>query len=240
MYNHVDKWAELIDNVDIYAVKGEIKKNTNNTLFLCAENAEKKGSFMLNYLEISKTALKHNARTVCEYVKCPVIGVVKCDGYGIGVAEAAKVWKEQGVKMFGVSEYHEALELREAGFTEDILLLVPVGDKETLLKMLKANVILTVSGEENARFYSENCEGMPVRVHVAVDTGMGRFGAKWTDIDQFLRIYSTFNFKFEGIFSHFSAGGDGGTIGADYRSVTECVRIKEYLFFCLLCSLGHR
>ncbi len=160
---------------------------------------------MLNYLEISETALRYNARTVCEYVGCPVIGVVKCNGYGVGIAEAARIWIEKGASMLAVSKPEEAMTLRASGFSENILLLAPVGDRKTLIELLEADIILTITGEDNAQFYSENRNGMTVRVHTAVDTGMGRFGVRWTDIQQLLRIYSSYNFIFEGIFSHFSA-----------------------------------
>ena len=44
------------------------------------------------YLEISRADLAHNARAVCDYVNVPVIGVVKCDGYGVSGPEAAAAW----------------------------------------------------------------------------------------------------------------------------------------------------
>lgn len=147
----------------------------------------------------------YNAKKVKEYVDCPIIGVVKCDGYGASIAKAAKVWKECGASMLAVSEPQEAVALREAGFKEDILLLSPVADEETLNTMLGSGVILTVTGIENARFYSEHAKNSTVRAHIAVDTGMGRFGVRWTDIEQLQTIYSLPCFSFEGIFSHFSA-----------------------------------
>lgn len=159
----------------------------------------------LNYIEISREALRYNAETVKQYVGVPIIGVVKCNGYGVSLLEAAAAWKDAGVTMFGVSEPQEAAELREAGFKEDILLLSPVADENTLKKMLEYRVILTVTGIENARFYSEHAEKWPIWVHVAVDTGMGRFGVRWTDIAQLKEIYQMQCFYFAGIFSHFSA-----------------------------------
>lgn len=158
----------------------------------------------INYLEISTEALRYNAKTVKDYVGCPCIAVVKCDGYGVTITKAAKIWQECGAELFAVSEPHEALELRAAGFHEDILLLAPVGDRITFRALLEADVVLTVSDEHNAEFYKENSGDRKVRAHVAVDTGMGRFGVKWTDTEQLKRIYSKFNFQFEGIFSHFS------------------------------------
>lgn len=163
-----------------------------------------KREYVGNYLEISTQALARNARTVADYVGVPVIGVVKLDGYGVTLPVAAQAWQEVGVTMFAVSESWEALALREAGFTEDILLMAPVADRETLKKLLENNIILTVSDLESARFYGNNRGDSSLRVHVKVDTGMGRFGVRWTDEEQLNAIYQVEGLRFEGIFSHFA------------------------------------
>ena len=56
-----------------------------------------------NYLEVSRQVLAENAKTVVSYVGVPVIGVVKYDGCGVGIAEAARAWQKAGVTMFAVS-----------------------------------------------------------------------------------------------------------------------------------------
>lgn len=157
-----------------------------------------------NYMEISRQVLEENAKTVTSYVGVPVIGVVKYDGCGVGIEEAAKAWQKAGVEMFAVSESWEALALRQAGFTEEILLMAPVADVQEFRELLARNIILTVSDLENARFYQEHREGTTVRAHVKVDAGMGRFGVRWTDTQQLKEIYGLEGFSFEGIFSHFS------------------------------------
>ena len=157
-----------------------------------------------NYVEISRHALRRNAAAVCKAVGVPVIGVVKCDGYGVTIGEAAAAWVDAGVTMLAVSRPEEALTLRQLGFREDILLMCPVADEDTLEEMVENDVILTVTGVENALFYSDSTGKYPIRVHVAVDTGMGRFGVRWTDTEQLKWLYSLAGFSFEGIFSHFA------------------------------------
>lgn len=169
-----------------------------------------------NYLEISRNALRRNAAAVCKAVQVPVIGILKCDGYGVTIPEAAAAWQSAGVTMFGVSRPEEAQVLRRFGFTEDILLLSPVGDPEILQEMVELNVILTVSSFENARFYSLNAPCFPVRVHVAVDTGMGRFGIRWTDGAQLEAVYALTALSVEGIFSHFARAFEG-----EYRQTKQ-------------------
>lgn len=157
-----------------------------------------------NYIEISKNAIRHNAKTVCNSIEVPVIGVVKCNGYGATVSEAAAAWHEAGVCMFGVSRPEEALELRGAGYTEDIILLTPISDTNALYKMIDNRIILTVGSLYDAQLYSLYSYAIPIRVHIAVDTGMGRFGINWKDLMQIKTIYNIFGLQVTGIFSHFA------------------------------------
>lgn len=159
-----------------------------------------------SYLEVSRADLADNARAVADYVGVPVIGVVKCDGYGVSSVEAARAWISAGVTTLAVSDPVEALVLRRAGFTQDILVLAPTADPDLLDALLhEEGIILTVSGPDSARRYAQRGGEHPVRVHVAVDTGMGRFGTRWTDTEELLEIYRTEGLSFEGIFSHFAA-----------------------------------
>jgi len=161
-----------------------------------------KQDYTANFMQIDQAALARNAKAVCEAVPVPVIAVIKFDGYGVGLEAAAKAWQAAGVTTFAVSESWEALALRQAGFTEDILLLSPVADQQTLAQLLEQGVILTVSDLENAKFYVANRGENTPRVHVKVDTGMGRFGTRWND-PALAEIYGLEGLQIEGIFSHF-------------------------------------
>lgn len=157
-----------------------------------------------NYIEISRAALRHNAETILQAVQIPVIGILKCNGYGVTVLEAAAAWRAAGVTMFGVSRVEEAVALRNAGYTEDILLLSPVSDKVALHQMIEYRIILTVGCIGDAQLYSLYSFAEPIQVHIAVDTGMGRFGIHWKDIAQIKAIYSVLGLQVTGIFSHFA------------------------------------
>ena len=156
-----------------------------------------------NYMLIDTKALAGNAKLCVDEAGVPVIAVVKMDGYGVGLQAAAKAWKEAGASMFAVSESWEAVALRKLGYEEDILLMAPVGDKDTLQTMLENNIILTISDGENAAFYAENRGDHNLRVHVKVDTGMGRFGFRWDD-EAITQVYAMEGVQVEGIYSHFS------------------------------------
>ncbi len=164
---------------------------------------------MYPYLQVDRGALERNARAIASYVKTPVIGVVKSDGYGVSVLEAARAWRSSGVTIFAISQPEDVLILRENGFGEDILLLSPVTQEALLSNMVAHNVILPITSVETAHFYSR-CPVGPVRCHVAVDTGMGRFGIHWADEVGLSQVYELMNLKIEGIYSHFSASFEKG------------------------------
>ncbi len=164
---------------------------------------------MYPYLQVDRDALVHNARAILAYVKTPVIGVVKCDGYGVSILEAARAWRRCGVTMLAVSQSEDVQALRRDGFRGEILLLSPVTEPEELKAMVEADAILPVTSTEAAAFYSRHSP-RPVRVHVAVDTGMGRFGIHWANIGELTQVYETENLSFLGIYSHFAASFEKG------------------------------
>lgn len=162
---------------------------------------------MQNYLSISKRDLIYNAKAAVDYVKTPVIAVVKCNGYGIGIENAVNAWYEAGVRMFAVAEAFEALNIADMNIADiSILLLSPCYDDETIRELAKHNVIFTVTSFDCAAHLADVCNtvGYMPRAHVKINTGMGRFGTKYDKIDDIKRIYSVENIDFCGIFSHFA------------------------------------
>ena len=106
-----------------------------------------------------------------------------------------------------MSEYGEALTLREAGFlNENILLLTPQYDEEIISALVDNNITLTVDSYENAKLYSKISEENKKvsKVHVKVDTGFGRFGFLPQNKEEIVKTLKLSNLEFEGIYSHFS------------------------------------
>ena len=80
-------------------------------------------------LRIVKHALHHNIRLVQRLAgDARVIGVVKGNGYGLGLGELASHLVEYGVRHLAVSELEEALTLRRLGISAEIMLLSPLCD----------------------------------------------------------------------------------------------------------------
>ena len=71
-------------------------------------------------LVIDKTSLTENILKLKEHIGKKIIAVLKGDGYGLGIVDMATILSENGIDFFAVSEYGEALTLREAGFLNEI------------------------------------------------------------------------------------------------------------------------
>jgi alanine racemase len=103
--------------------------------------------------------------------------VVKADGYGHGAPHAARAALAGGATRVAVATAEEALSLREAGIAEPILVLGAVSDQE-LPVAVQARAELTVWSERFVEQVIAARTGDPVRIHVKLDTGMGRLGTR--------------------------------------------------------------
>lgn len=128
-----------------------------------------------------------------------VIPVLKKDGYGLGAQVLRTLLAQQGAGLFACATAEEALAL--AGRGSDILLLSCEYDPVLLRQLVKKRVILALESLEQVSLLPETPQ--PVRVHLAVDTGFGRFGFSWRDTEQMRQVFEKKNVKVEGIFSHF-------------------------------------
>ncbi len=133
--------------------------------------------------------------------------VVKADGYGHGAAAVARAALAAGASCLAVAIADEGIELRRLGFREPILILGYTGP-EGARRAAGWGLSVTVLDEEGARLASEAAVqmGRPVRVHLKVDTGMGRLGASPGEAPGLARrIAALPGIELEGVFSHFAA-----------------------------------
>jgi alanine racemase len=132
------------------------------------------------WAEVDHGALRHNAQAVRASVgdKPGIIAVVKADGYGHGGPEVAKTLAAFAVQ-FGVATLGEARAVHAAVPDKDILLLSPCLPSEREA-VVKEGFIPVVSSTAEAKAYAHFAQGKPVRIHLCVDTGMGRIGV-WQD-----------------------------------------------------------
>ncbi len=162
--------------------------------------------------EIDLSSLAFNFRSVREFVGASVgfMAVVKADAYGHGAVECAKRLEAEGVDWFGVATAEEGVELREVGISKPILVLGGFwpGQEFTLQNHDLTPVIFHI---DQARAMSEAAkrQGTIARVHVKIDTGMGRIGIRLKDVATFARDLATLsNLEVEGLMTHFAAADD--------------------------------
>ena len=112
-----------------------------------------------------------------------VMAVVKADGYGHGMVPCARASVEGGAEWLGVAFLDEALALRAAGLQVPVLawLLAP-GDDVVSAAEAGIDVSVSASWALDAAARAAEVTGRPTRVHLKVDTGLGRAGvtaAEW-------------------------------------------------------------
>ena len=172
------------------------------------------------WAEVHITNIKNNYISLCANVgdgvkKCCVI---KADGYGHGALKIAKSLVCLGVDYFAVATIDEALELREGGIDIPILILGFTPPQYARI-LAENNITQCVYSLEYANLIEEVIKktNLMLKIHIKIDSGMGRIGFSSFDFDRTVRdiksVVSRDCFIAEGIFTHFAVadGGDGGS-----------------------------
>ncbi|MBN2225206.1 MAG: alanine racemase [Deltaproteobacteria bacterium] len=133
-----------------------------------------------------------------------IMAVVKADGYGHGAVRVSQTALAHGATCLGVAYAQEAVEIREAGISAPILVL-GAAPPEAVEPVVKYDLAQSVCDTETPRALSALASSeRPARVHVKVDTGMGRIGVTPADtLDYIAFLKGLPNIIIEGIFTHF-------------------------------------
>jgi len=161
------------------------------------------------WLQINLDAIAHNVRKIRQIVgkNTQIIAVVKANAYGHGAIEVSETLLENGVTMLGVGVIEEGIALRETGIKAPILICgVTTEDQFEFLVMhnLTATVCDLKAVKTLSRIASKKKK--KARIHIKIDTGMGRLGIPSRDTLNFVKKISQMkNIEIEGIFTHFAA-----------------------------------
>lgn len=181
------------------------------------------------FAEIDLGAIRYNLRKVREIINSGVkiLGVVKADAYGHGMKDVSGVIVEEGVEYLGVASLDEARTLRNIGIRSKIVVLGTILPGEAN-GVLRFNVIQTVSELHTARILSRlgQANNRNIKVHIKIDTGMGRIGFWHAEaIDFIKKISSMRNIVIDGIFTHFPSADDDRVFTRrqikDFKSLIE-------------------
>ncbi len=167
------------------------------------------------WVEIDLPAIDRNVGRIKQSLPHHVryVAVVKANAYGHGMPEVATRLLQAGVDCFAVANVAEAAVLREIGHDADILLLSPTlpGELPRALA-LGLDVTLNSLAEAQALASLATASGRTAKVHIKVDTGMGRSGVWHTQAAElFAFVQSVKAFEWRGVYTHFSdADTDAG------------------------------
>lgn len=161
------------------------------------------------WAEVDLDALAHNMREVKRLAQkdALVTAVIKADGYGHGAIKIAQTLLDNGADRFAIACLDEGIELRRAGFKVPILIL-GYTDKERSEEIIKNDLEQAVYSWDLAEELSKEAvkQGRKVKIHIKVDTGMGRIGLQSNpdSVKLIKRISQLPNIIMEGIFTHFA------------------------------------
>jgi len=173
------------------------------------------------WAEIDLGAIENNYREIRRAFpeSCRFLGVVKADAYGHGAVPTARLLAELGAEYLGVACLDEAAELRAAGLSLPILILGPTPPvyADTLAEL---NVTQTVdSQEQGTELARALSSGRTLRVHIKLDTGMGRLGFRAGDEEELTaaaRVMSLPGLLPEGVFTHFAVSDEADATSIAY------------------------
>ena len=155
---------------------------------------------------VALDALRHNVRVLQARADgAELMAVVKADAYGHGAVPVARVLHDEGVRHFAVARPAEAVELREAGCSDRILVLgAPFTDDLSVYTRYDLDVTVASAAAATAAC-RHGRSAQPLRVHVKVDTGMGRIGLSPDEAPAVLsRLNAASGVRLAGVWTHFA------------------------------------
>ena len=158
------------------------------------------------WLEIDLSAVEYNVKYLLNKTQKPLMAVVKGNAYGLGSVEVGKAALAAGASWLAVARYGEAQVLRDAGITAPILVLGMVTSEEAKLA-IENDISVTLHALEIAEIFSKSAKssGKKIKVHLKVDSGMGRLGVYTEDIVKLAQYALELGgIEIEGVFSHFA------------------------------------
>jgi alanine racemase len=159
------------------------------------------------WAEIDLASLERNLNRIRSALpkQMKYVSVVKADAYGHGIHPTAARLMQSGVDLFAVANVKEAIDIREMGSGWPILILGPLLEEEDQA-LIDYDLIASLSNHselERLANLARNA-GTSVKIHLKVDTGMGRMGAWWEEAPTLLgQVMQTSGLDLQGILTHF-------------------------------------
>ncbi len=174
------------------------------------------------WAEVDLDAVRANIASVRQKIgQKKLCCIVKANAYGHGAVRMARLFEDEGADFLAVSNIEEAMQLRKSGVSIPVLIL-GLTDPRCAEKLASLSLSQCVFSAEYARRLSAEARkaGVSIKVHLKIDTGMGRIGFLYRDrteneIDEAASSALLPGFEPEGVFTHFSTA-DLGEAGREY------------------------
>ena len=148
-------------------------------------------------MEVDVEALVDNARTVAKIAGTRLLPVVKANAYGVGAVLVSKALEQLDPWGYGVATIEEGAELRAAGITRPILVFMPA--RAQLFDAYDRHELTPALGDAGSILEWTTRAERPF--HIEIDTGMGRAGVRWDEVDELGAAVDTPSL--EGCYTHF-------------------------------------
>ena len=161
------------------------------------------------WAEIDLAALERNLKAIQAALPARIryIAVVKADAYGHGMHHTVARLMQAGIDMFGVANISEAATIREIGGAGWPILILSANLLEEIQYVFEYDLIPTISSEEEIRVFDSEAErrGTRLKVHLKIDTGMGRLGIWHENAETlFESIADAKHLDLHGVYTHFA------------------------------------
>lgn len=185
---------------------------------------------------VDLTAVRDNVRSLRRIASgAALMAVVKGDAYGHGLLPVARAALAGGATWLGVAQVGEALRLRQSGVTpaDARILTWLYAPGAPLEEVLVADIDIGVAAPWglDAAADAARSAGRPARVHLKVDTGLGRNGITQADLPGVLRRAAELRGLVEvtGVMSHFACADEPGhpSIDAQIKAFEDTVSAVE-------------
>ena len=185
------------------------------------------------WLEIDLDAIAKNTRNIKKLIgqNKELMAVVKGNAYGHDVLEIVPIFLKNGATRLAVARLEEGIFLRKAGIDVPILVLSATlkEEAETALMHDITTSVCNISFIKKMNELSLKLK-KKAKIHLKIDTGMGRLGVKPEKAVDFIKKVLTFDhIIIEGIFTHFSVADekDKKYTEEQFRKFSEILKILE-------------
>jgi alanine racemase len=167
------------------------------------------------WVEVDVEALVDNARTVAKIANTRLLPVVKANAYGVGAVLVSKALEQLDPWGYGVATIDEGAELRAAGISRAILVFMPA--RAQLFDQYDRLQLTPALGDAGSILEWTTRSERPF--HIEIDTGMGRAGVRWDEIEELGEAVDTPSL--EGCYTHFHS--------AERRDGTAELQLERFL-----------